>query len=224
MCGLCGIYLRDPSVHVDSALIRRMRDTMVHRGPDAAGEYYHRGVGFGHRRLKVIDLSEAAAQPMSNPEGTITIIYNGEIYNFRELRMELEAHGYHFTSNGDAEVLLYLYEAEGPTMVRRLNGIFAFAIHDAREDILFCARDPLGVQPFYYALTSEGLLFASEGIAGSGDCAENKLGSDWGISHLSLCEWGAHILSKHSAFTTRSYSPDVPGRGGTAGELLLVSV
>jgi asparagine synthase (glutamine-hydrolysing) len=162
MCGINGIYSYDASFVVKESLIRQMRDSMVHRGPDDAGEFFGPGIGLGHRRLKIIDLTEAAKQPMQNAERSCVIVYNGEIYNFRELRKDLEEKGFRFYSKSDTEVLLHLYEACGPEMVNHLNGIFAFAIYDAKQDLLFCARDPLGVKPLYYALAPGTFLFASE--------------------------------------------------------------
>lgn len=162
MCGICGIHLNDTQQHVDRDRLRRMRDVMFHRGPDAGGEYFFENVALGHRRLKIIDLTDAAAQPMANSDGTLVIVYNGEIYNFRELRRELERLGRSFVSSSDTEVILRLYEQEGESMVRRLNGIFAFAIYNRKDGTLFCARDPVGVKPLYYTVGSEGFMFASE--------------------------------------------------------------
>lgn len=162
MCGFCGVYTRDRSVAIDYRLLMSMRESMQHRGPDACGEYVLPGVALGHRRLKIIDLSSAASQPMSDSETNLAIVYNGEVYNFRELRGDLIAQGVSFHSKSDTEVLLRLYQQYGPSMVRKLNGIFSFAIYDYRKDSLFCARDPLGVKPFYYAFAPSAFLFASE--------------------------------------------------------------
>ena len=139
-----------------------MRDVLHHRGPDDAGHYLAPGIGLGSRRLAILDLSERGHMPMSTPDGRYWIAYNGEVYNYRELRSRLEARGYQFRSGTDTEVLLYLYAEEGPRMLDRLNGMFAFAVWDTQERTLFAARDRLGVKPFYYAVRPEGLYFASE--------------------------------------------------------------
>jgi len=138
-----------------------MRDTMVSRGPDAAGMHVDRHVGIGHRRLSIIDL-EASVQPMCNEGGRIWVVFNGEIYNFPELRQDLLARGYKFRTAGDTEVIVNLYEEYGEECVSRLRGMFAFAIWDSRSDTLFMARDRIGVKPLYYALGDEAFLFGSE--------------------------------------------------------------
>ena len=154
MCGLCGIV--GPAA--EQATIAEMTDRLVHRGPDSGGLFCDEGIALGHRRLSILDLSEAGHQPMSL--GTLTIVYNGEIYNFRELRDELPGP---FRSDSDTEVLLHLYRDEGPSCVERLEGMFAFAIWDAQTRSLFAARDPLGIKPFHYRrLGGRGLAFASE--------------------------------------------------------------
>jgi asparagine synthase (glutamine-hydrolysing) len=162
MCGICGIINEDSDRHVLKDLVVRMRDSMVHRGPDDEGTFLDRNLGLGHRRLSIIDLSERGHQPMSTPDGRYWIVYNGEIYNYRELRPALKAKGIEFCSNTDTEVLLWLYITEGPEMLHRLNGMFAFAIWDTHERVLFAARDRLGVKPFYYALHDSAFYFASE--------------------------------------------------------------
>jgi asparagine synthase (glutamine-hydrolysing) len=177
MCGIVGVqgdFPRD--------LLKRMTDTVAHRGPDGEGSLWldiagEARTGLGHRRLAIIDLSTAGCQPMVlRPEGAdasaaITLVYNGEIYNYRELRAELTADGHLFTTQTDSEVLLHLYERDGLDMLGRLNGIFAFAIHDARirgrpegleRGALFLARDQIGVKPLYFSGTPQGFLFASE--------------------------------------------------------------
>ena len=135
-----------------------------HRGPDADGIWFdsEAGVGFAHRRLSILDLSPAGAQPMVSDDGSVVLVFNGEIYNFRELRSELEAKGHRFRGHSDTEVLLHLYLAHGEAMLTRPNGIFAFALWDKRDQSLFVARDALGVKPFYYAETGAGFAFASE--------------------------------------------------------------
>ena len=178
MCGIVGYQ-----GSFDESLLAAMTAAVAHRGPDGSGGVVLPGAGsppsaLGHRRLAIIDLSAAGQQPMSvdpDPGGGmqsgLTLTYNGEIYNYRELRAELSAQGHRFRTATDSEVLLHLYERDGLAMLARLNGIFAFAIHDGRaagrpagveRGALFIARDPLGVKPLYYAETARGVLFASE--------------------------------------------------------------
>ncbi|MBS0394340.1 MAG: asparagine synthase (glutamine-hydrolyzing) [Proteobacteria bacterium] len=161
MCGICGKVYRDAARRVTASEVVTMRDSMQHRGPDAGGLHLDRHAGLGHRRLSVIDL-EASAQPMPNAAGNVWISYNGEVYNFAELRAQLVARGHTFRTSGDTEVILHLYEEYGAECVKHLRGMFAFAIWDARDDSLFLARDRIGVKPLYYALTDEALLFGSE--------------------------------------------------------------
>ena len=177
MCGIVGVQGDFPA-----DLLKRMTDSVAHRGPDGEGALWidtpnETRTGLGHRRLAIIDLSAAGCQPMVLPprdaqDGAgVTLVFNGEIYNYRELRAELAAAGHRFTTQTDSEVLLHLYERDGLGMLTRLNGIFAFAIHDARSrgrpagverGALFLARDQAGVKPLYFATTSQGFLFASE--------------------------------------------------------------
>ncbi|MDP1571610.1 MAG: asparagine synthase (glutamine-hydrolyzing) [Vicinamibacterales bacterium] len=162
MCGICGILERDPARPVDEARLRGMTEALHHRGPDDQDVHVDGGLGLGHRRLSIIDLSDAGRQPMSTPDGRLWIVLNGEIYNYRELRVELEAAGCRFRSQTDTEVLLHLFDREGPEGLRKLIGMFAFAIWDARARRLFAARDHFGVKPFYYAATGDRFVFASE--------------------------------------------------------------
>ena len=162
MCGICGIVHADPSYQVNTAQLVAMRDIMEHRGPDDAGAYAAPGIGLGSRRLAILDLSPRGRMPMSTPDGRFRIVYNGEVYNYRELRAKLEAAGIAFATGTDTEVLLQLYVALGPSMLEQLNGMFAFAIWDSHERTLFCARDRLGVKPLYYAIQDGGFFFASE--------------------------------------------------------------
>ena len=168
MCGICGKIYVDTARRIEPAEIVAMCDTMVARGPDAGGIHIDRHAGIGHRRLSIIDL-EASVQPMANEDGTVWIVYNGEIYNFAELRQELLARGHQFRTAGDTEVIVHLYEEFGPDCVTRLRGMFAFAIWDARTDTLFLARDRIGVKPLYYILDNHALLFGSELKALSAD-------------------------------------------------------
>ena len=162
MCGICGILERDPARPADQPRLRRMTDLLRHRGPDGEGHHFDGPLGLGHRRLSIIDLSDAGRQPMSTPDGQLWISLNGEIYNYQELRAELEAKGHTFRSHTDTEVLLHLYQDEGPECLSRLNGMFAFAVWDARRRRLFLARDHFGIKPLYYTHTNTTFAFASE--------------------------------------------------------------
>ncbi len=165
MCGITGVVEFEGSNRpVDEKVLERMRDTLVHRGPDDGGLWISedRRVGFGHRRLSIIDLSPAGHQPMCNKDGSIWITYNGEVYNHARLRKELEAKGHVYRSRTDTETLLYLYEEEGPDFLNRLEGMFALAIWDSRRRELILARDRIGVKPLYYAVLPGTLLFGSE--------------------------------------------------------------
>jgi asparagine synthase (glutamine-hydrolysing) len=159
MCGIAGF-----SGKFDPSLMERMSDVIRHRGPDDAGALYlfDDGVGLAHRRLSIIDLSSAGRQPMWDATRSVCIVYNGEVYNYRELRRELERDRFEFLNNTDTEVILNLYRRDGVDALSKLNGIFAFALWDARSRSLLLARDGLGVKPLYYAQTADGLLFASE--------------------------------------------------------------
>ena len=161
MCGIAGIM----NVHggpVSPVVLRAMTDIVRHRGPDGDGHWIHHGVGFGHRRLAIVDLSPAGAQPMHSADGTLVITFNGEIYNWRELRRELGKRGAVFRTQSDTEVLLAAYRAWGPKCLDRLNGMFAFAIWDAQEQRIFIARDRFGIKPLYYHWDGQVLLFGSE--------------------------------------------------------------
>jgi len=160
MCGIAGIFHPGTPKPVDPARIAAMIAAQAHRGPDGDGIWTAPGVGLGHRRLSIIDLA-GSPQPMQ--AGALTVTYNGEIYNFAELRAELELKGAHFVTAGDTEVLLHGWRAWGPAMLDRLNGMFAFALHDADTGTLFLARDRMGVKPLHYVELSDGsLAFASE--------------------------------------------------------------
>lgn len=162
MCGIAGVIHDDRTNSISLATLLAMRDSMTHRGPDDAGHYLAPGVGLASRRLAILDLSERGHMPMSTPDGRYHIVHNGEVYNYRELREPLRAKGYTFRSNSDTEVLLNLFASEGPGMLDRLNGMFAFAVWDAQERSLFLARDRLGIKPIYYAHFQGALYFGSE--------------------------------------------------------------
>ncbi|MBY0399654.1 asparagine synthase (glutamine-hydrolyzing) [Myxococcota bacterium] len=164
MCGIAGIIARRASYRVDLRDLEALRDSQRHRGPDDAGVWLsadHR-VGLGHRRLSIIDLSPRGRQPMSTPDGSLTITFNGEIYNHHELRRQLVGEGVQFRSESDTEVILLGYRQWGSTVVDRLRGMFAFAIWDDSRRELFLARDPLGIKPLYFAEDDGRFVFASE--------------------------------------------------------------
>jgi asparagine synthase (glutamine-hydrolysing) len=162
MCGICGIVSTDPTERFDPRMIQRMRDTLAHRGPDDKGLYLGSGVALGHRRLSIVDLRPEGRQPMTNEDGRIQIVFNGEIYNFAEQRDWLIAKGHQFKSRTDTEVVIHLYEELGVECLARLRGMFAFAIWDERKRLLFLARDRLGKKPLVYSFDGRRLLFASE--------------------------------------------------------------
>lgn len=161
MCGIAGIFNIDQEP-ISTATLHKMTNAIAHRGPDGEGFYTHTFIGLGHRRLAIIDLSPAGHQPMSTPDKTFVITYNGEVYNFQEIRSELEALGYHFTSKTDSEVVLAAYTAWGKEAFKRFNGMFALAIWDNIRQQLVLARDRYGIKPIYYCLLGKAFLFASE--------------------------------------------------------------
>ena len=162
MCGICGIVSTDRSAVIEPAVIRRMRDSLAHRGPDDKGLYLAPGVALGHRRLSIIDLRPEGRQPMANEDGTVQIVFNGEIYNFAEHYQWLIERGHRFRSRTDTEVIIHLYEEMGVRCLERLRGMFAFAIWDERRRCLFLARDRLGKKPLFYHFDGKRMLFASE--------------------------------------------------------------
>jgi asparagine synthase (glutamine-hydrolysing) len=163
MCGIVGV-LGTRDGRIDADLLSRMRDTMSHRGPDGSGTWVDAGrrVGLAHRRLAIVDLSEAGAQPMATDDGKLRIVYNGEVYNHADLRADLEARGYRFRSRTDTEVILLGYREWGERLLDRLVGMFAFAIWDETAQHLFLARDRIGVKPLYFTMPRGDFLFASE--------------------------------------------------------------
>lgn len=165
MCGIAGRYNFSTGQEVDPALVGAMCDLIAHRGPDEAGVFTDANVGLGHRRLAIIDLTPTGRQPMSSPDGQTTIVFNGEIYNFGDLRRDLQARGHGFRGRSDTEVLLAAYREFGVDCLSRLRGMFAFAIWDARERTLFIARDRVGKKPLHYYLDEDGIAFASEAKA-----------------------------------------------------------
>lgn len=184
MCGIAGIFAySDAAPPVNREELLRVRDAMLDRGPDGAGLWFtaDQRLGLAHRRLAIIDLTNSGAQPMASDDGRMCVTFNGEIYNYRELRRELEGRGYRFRSNSDTEVLLHLYADRGEEMVHALRGMYAFAIWDAPAQSLFLARDPFGIKPLYYADDGSTLRFASQVKAlvkgGAVDTAPEPAGS-----------------------------------------------
>jgi asparagine synthase (glutamine-hydrolysing) len=166
MCGIVGtLAFRSSAFTIIYPDIARMRDTMVHRGPDGAGIWISpdKRVGLGHRRLSIIDLSEAAGQPMCNEDGSVWIVFNGEIYNHAEIRPELERLGHRFkTDHSDTEVIIHAYEQWGIECLERFRGMFAIALWDAKAKELWLIRDRIGIKPLYYSIHHNRIVFASE--------------------------------------------------------------
>jgi asparagine synthase (glutamine-hydrolysing) len=160
MCGICGVISQSGAA-VDRALLERMNETLVHRGPDSGGVFVDGGAGIAARRLAIIDL-ETGDQPLTNEDGSVAVVQNGEIYNYRELRAELERKGHRFRTQGDTEVLAHLYEERGPRFAGDLRGMFAVAIVDLKRRRIVLARDRFGIKPLYYRLHGGTLSFASE--------------------------------------------------------------
>jgi asparagine synthase (glutamine-hydrolysing) len=162
MCGIVGIFDIHGQAEIDRDLLERMNQTQFHRGPDEGGIHVEPGLGFGHRRLSIIDLS-SGQQPMHSQDGNVVLTYNGEVYNFPQLREQLQAMGYSFRTHCDTEVILYAWQAFGEDCVQHLRGMFAFAIWDRAQQTLFLARDRLGVKPLFYSMLSNGqFIFGSE--------------------------------------------------------------
>ena len=162
MCGIAGLFHLGTPKPVDPARLRQMTDALAHRGPDGAAVWTAQGVGLGHRRLSIVDLA-GGAQPMLSADERIAVVFNGMIYNFHEVRRELEAKCAVFRTESDTEVLIHGWLAWGPEMLPRLNGMFAFGLYDARTASLFLARDRLGVKPLHYTTLADGsIAFASE--------------------------------------------------------------
>lgn len=166
MCGIAGAIWFEESERVSADQLRQMRDVLTHRGPNAGGEWFagnsSAGVALGHRRLSIIDLSDAGQQPMGNEDDQIQVVFNGEIYNYVELREDLLKRGHQFRSHTDTEVIVHLYEEYGAACVDHLRGMFAIAIYDSRDHSVLLFRDRMGQKPLYYRQTSAGLQFASE--------------------------------------------------------------
>jgi asparagine synthase (glutamine-hydrolysing) len=161
MCGICGIYHFSREAEVDGSEVRRMNEQIIHRGPDEDGFYLNGRIGLAMRRLSIVDLA-GGQQPISNEDGTIWIVFNGEIYNFPDLKQDLERRGHHFKTRSDTEAIVHAYEEFGVDCPTKLNGMFAFAIWDTRQQRLFISRDRIGKKPLYYYKDRERLVFGSE--------------------------------------------------------------
>jgi asparagine synthase (glutamine-hydrolysing) len=158
MCGICGQVKIASDEPVDQEVIRRMARTMFHRGPDDEGYFFDRSLGFGFRRLSIIDLA-GGHQPMSDAEESVWLVFNGEIYNYRELRAELEGHGHKFRTNSDSEVIIHGYKQWGTGVFSHLNGMFGVGIWDVKRKRLVVARDAMGIKLIYYRLADGQLTF-----------------------------------------------------------------
>jgi asparagine synthase (glutamine-hydrolysing) len=182
MCGICGIYnfSQNRGLPADERLLDRMVDKIAHRGPDDSGTFVHGPVGLGNRRLSIIDLSKGH-QPIFNEDGTIVIVFNGEVYNFQEVRADLIKRGHIFATETDTEMLIHAYEEYGTECVHHFNGMFAFAIWDGNMKRLFIARDRLGIKPLFYSLQNGSLTFASEI-----KCILERADFERGIDHHAL--------------------------------------
>ncbi|MFH1355691.1 MAG: asparagine synthase (glutamine-hydrolyzing), partial [bacterium] len=196
MCGITGIFNINGSP-VNSKILKAMTDAIAHRGPDGEGFYLKEGLGLGHRRLAIIDLSDKARQPMCNEDSSIWLTYNGEIYNFKELRTDLESKGHTFRSQTDCEVIVHGYEEYGLDIVHKLNGMFAFALWDERKGHLYLIRDRYGIKPLYYKFDGNTLLFGSEIKA-----ILKYPGVSVGINHNALNEYFTfqNLFNYHTLF------------------------
>lgn len=161
MCGICGIFQFDPQRPVSRETLRRMTDSLSHRGPDDAGYHFGQGIGLGHRRLSIIDL-DSGQQPLCNEDGSVWVVFNGEIYNYPYLRSLLESKGHKFRTNSDTETIVHLYEEFGGECFARMHGMFAVAIWDQKKRQLLLARDRIGKKPLFYAFDGQRVVFGSE--------------------------------------------------------------
>ena len=161
MCGICGLVSLDGATAPDPAVLAAMNETLLHRGPDSDGSVIDGPCGLAMRRLSIIDLA-GGDQPIANEDGSIQVVQNGEIYNYRDLREELRGRGHSFSTHSDTEVLVHLYEERGPAFVEALRGMFAIAIWDSRKSRLLLARDRFGIKPLYYRVAGGTVSFGSE--------------------------------------------------------------
>ena len=161
MCGFVGL-VNQAGAPVAPLVVHKMTERLTHRGPDSDGYFFDGAVGLGHRRLAIIDLTPAGHQPLSTPDGSLVLAYNGEVYNFQELRVRLEGLGHQFHSRTDSEVVLNAWAEWGADAVKRFNGMFSFALYDRNRNVIFLARDRYGIKPLYYAVLGDTVMFASE--------------------------------------------------------------
>src|SRR3990172_10036317 len=187
MCGICGkVYFdshpREDLFHV----IKRMSDTMNHRGPDDEGYYIGDSIALGHKRLSIIDLN-SGKQPIFNEDGSIAVIFNGEIYNYKSLRRELQGIGHVFRTQSDTEVIVHLYEEHGEGFLEHLRGMFAIALWNDKQKTLILARDRLGIKPLYFSSNRDSLVFASEIKATLADKEFAEVGVDLEALDMFLC-------------------------------------
>ncbi len=230
MCGIAGILYTDRDRPVDPAVLKAMGDSIAHRGPDAEGFWIEPGIGLAHRRLSIIDLA-GGDQPIGNEDGSIQVVFNGEIYNFQDLRAGLEAKGHRFRTRSDTEVLVHLYEEHGDRLVERLRGMFAFALWDRPRGRLLLARDRIGIKPLYVYRDREVLLFGSEvkailaypGVARAVDAAAVEDYLTFGVvpgrrsifekieklppAHVLAARWGAPARAPQRYWSLR-FEPD----------------
>ena len=198
MCGIIGIFDVRGTRAIDRDLLARMNETQHHRGPDEGGIHVEPGVGLGHRRLSIIDLS-TGQQPLYNEDGSVVVVFNGEIYNYQELIPELTALGHVFRTRSDTEVIVHAWEQWGEECVTRFRGMFAFALWDRNRETLFLARDRLGVKPLHYALLPDGMLvFGSELkslLAHRGFARDSIRSRSRSISRWAMCPSRARSIS-----------------------------
>src|SRR3989338_7605076 len=200
MCGVVGIYAYHfASPGVDRDELRGMRDRMSHRGPDGLGEWFSSDnrAALGHRRLAIIDLTQNGSQPMGGDQAAPVISFNGEIYNYKELRLQLEEKGHRFFTQSDTEVLLYLYKEYGEEMVHHLRGMFAFALWDDAKKLMLLARDPYGIKPLYYADDGWVIRAASQAKALLVSKAVSRLKDSAGVASFFLM---GHIAEPFSFY------------------------
>jgi asparagine synthase (glutamine-hydrolysing) len=212
MCGINGVYYFDPQRHAEPGAVQSMRDALHHRGPDDRGIHLDANAGLGFNRLSIIDL-EGGHQPMSNEDGTVWIVFNGEIYNFVELREDLLSRGHTFRTRSDTETIVHAWEEYGELCPEHLRGMFAFAIWDSRRRVLFCARDRLGIKPFYYYQDSRQFLFASEmkAVLASGEVARE-------VDPEALAQFLRHLYAIGPRTMLRGVRKLQPGHSITVSE------
>ena len=223
MCGIVGkLNFNGQSVPHD--LIRAMADTVVYRGPDDEGCYASHGIGLGQRRLAIIDLNRDSTAPLSNEDGSLWIVFNGEIYNFHSLRAELIQLGHTFRTGSDTEVIIHLYEQYGVECLHYLRGMFAFAIWDSTRNILFAARDRLGKKPFYYAHSSSHFIFGSEIKAIMAEPSMTAHPDFYAIDRYLSCQYVPSPLTAFTGISTASgWTLSALYGGGTAQDYVVLA-